>query len=64
MVVKHFKKKKSAFLILLAAKPNGDTHVTFVVFYFKAAVKFTLEIFNITSTIFSFLPSPPPTLYY
>lgn len=47
-------KKKSAFLIFLAPKPNGSTHVTFVVFDFQAAAKFTLEILNVTSTIFFF----------
>lgn len=55
-------KKKSAFLIFLASKPNGNTHVTFIVFDFKATAKFTLEIFNVKSTIFSFffLPTLPP----
>lgn len=52
------RKKRSAFLIFPTAKPNGNTHVTFVVFYFKAAVKFTLEIFTITSTVLSFFFSP------
>lgn len=57
-------KKKSAFLIFLASKPNGNTHVTFIVFDFKATAKFTLEIFNVKSTIFSFFFSshPPPRL--
>lgn len=63
MVVKHFK-KKSAFLIFLALKPNGNTHVTFVGFDFKAAAKFTLEIFNVMSTIFSFFPPCPLQTFY
>lgn len=63
MVVKHFK-KKSAFLIFLAPKPNGNAHVTFVGFGFKAAAKFILEIFNVTSSNFPlFFPPSPPTFF-
>lgn len=54
------KKKDQLFLFSWLLKPNGNTHVTFVGFYFKAAAKFTLEIFNITSTHFSHAPPSPP----
>lgn len=60
------KKKNQLFFFVPTAKPNGNTHVTFVGFYFKAAVKFTLEIFTLTSTVLSFFffPLSPRTLYY